>query len=126
MANVPGQNLLRMAFQIIAQQTLQYYQFASRALNSVGQDVTVYAAPVNMLGSWQPIPRNLYQSYGLDLQRDYFTFYTSNNVLDITRDVSGDQVAFRSRRYQVQSANDWFQLDGWKAIVCVDLGADNA
>ena len=28
-----------------------------------------------MDGSWQPVPRALMIEYGLDLQRDYYTFY---------------------------------------------------
>ncbi len=122
---VPGQNILRMALTLIHKQCLLYYQYSSRALNSVGQDVTTYLAPVSMYGSWQPVNRKLYITYGLDLQKDYFTFYTSNNVLDITRDVSGDQLVFMGRRYQVESNNDWFQLDGWKGILCVDLQQDS-
>ncbi len=123
---IPGQNILNMALQIIAKQTIQYYAFVSRSLNAVGQDIATYAAVQNIVGSWQPVPRQVYVLYGLDLQKDYFTFYTSNNLLDITRDVSGDQIAYRGRRYQVESNNDWYQLDGWKGILCVGLGASNA
>ena len=123
---VPGINLLNIASRIIVFQTIQYFQYVSRAVNVIGQDVTTYATVVNIVGSWQPVPRKLYEIYGLDLQKDYFTFYTSNNLLDITRDVSGDQIAFRGRRFQVESGNDWFQLDGWKGVLCVDLGPDNA
>lgn len=119
---IPGINLLNMALTIIAKQTLAYYQFVSRGLNAVGQDITVYASPINLVGSWQPVPRNLYEVYGLDLQKDYFTFYSSNNILDIQRDISGDQVVFMGKRYQVESSNDWYQLDGWKGMLCVDLG----
>jgi len=122
---IPGQNILNMALQIIAKQTIQYYAFVNRSLNAVGQDIATYAAVQNIVGSWQPVPRQVYVLYGLDLQKDYFTFYTSNNLLDITRDVSGDQIAYRGRRYQVESNNDWYQLDGWKGILCVGLGADN-
>jgi len=125
MIGIPGQNLLNMCLTVIAQQTIQYYQFESRALNAVGQDITTYQSVVNIVGSWQPVPRNLYEQYGLDLQKDYFTFYSSNNLLDITRDVSGDQVQFNNRRYQVESANDWYQLDGWKGVLCVGLGDDD-
>ena len=117
--------MLNMALTVISKQTIQYYQYSGRTLNAVGQDVTTYLSVVNLVGSWQPVPRKLYIVYGLDLQKDYFTFYTSNNLLDITRDVSGDQIAFMGRRYQVESDNDWFQLDGWKGVLCVDLGADN-
>jgi len=122
---IPGANILNMAFSLISKQVVNYYQYVSRSTNAVGQDVTVYAAAVSMAGSFQPVPRNLYQTYGLDLQKDYSTFYTSNNLLDITRDVSGDQIAYNGKRYQVQSGNDWFAQDGWKGVLCVNLGADN-
>lgn len=122
---IPGQNILNMAFTMIAKQTVTYYKFISRSPNSVGQDVTVYAAPVAMTGSFQAVPRKMYRELGLDLQKGYSTFYTSNNLLDIARDVSGDQIAFNGRRFQVQSNNDWFAQDGWKGVLCVDLGADN-
>ena len=123
MPNIPGQNLLNMALTVIQQQTVQYYQYSTRSLNAVGQDVTVYLHAVNIVGSWQPVPKDLYQSYGLDLQKEYFTLYTSNNVLDINRDVSGDQVVFNNFRYQCQSDVEWFALDGWKAVLCVYIGA---
>lgn len=123
MPNIPGQNLLNMALTVIQQQTVQYYQYSTRSLNAVGQDVTVYLPVVNIVGSWQPVPKDLYQAYGLDLQKEYFTLYTSNDVLDINRDVSGDQVVFNGRRYQCQSDVEWFALDGWKAILCVYIGS---
>lgn len=123
---IPGQNILNMALSVIAKQQVTYYRFAGRALNSIGQDITTYNSPIFVVGSWQPVPRTLYYQYGLDLQKDYFTFYTSNNVIDVGRDVSGDQIAFNGQRYQCESNNDWFQLDGWKGILCVHIGNDIA
>lgn len=123
MSNIPGQNILNMALTVIRRQTVQYYRYSTRSLNSVGQNVTVYLPVINIVGSWQPVPKSMYMSYGLDLQKEYFTFYTSNDVLDIGRDVSGDQIVFMSRRYQCQSDVEWFKLDGWKAILCVYIGA---
>lgn len=120
---IPGQNILNMAFGAIARQTVMYYQYDSRTLNDVGQDVTSYLTAVSITGSWQPVPRNLYRVYGLDMQKDYFTFYTSNDVLDLQRDVSGDQIVFGGDKYQCQSNNDWYKIDGWKAILCVRIGA---
>lgn len=122
---IPGQNLLNMCLTLIAKQSVTYYRFLSRTANSVGQDITTYASPVTIYGSFQAVPRNLYMQLGLDLQKDYSTFYTSNDVLDITRDVSGDQLVYDGRRYQVESNNDWFTQDGWKGILVVDLGASN-
>lgn len=118
---IPGQNLLNMALSVIARQTVAYFKFSSRALNDVGQDVTVYDAPVNIVGSLQAVPRNLYDQYGLDLQKTYVILYTSTNVLDIGRDVSGDQIEFNGVRYQCESDTDWFPLDGWDAVLCVQI-----
>lgn len=123
---IPGQNLLNMALTVIAKQPMRYYRALGRTLNSVGQDITQYAPVQTIYGSWQPVPRRLYEQFGLDLQKDYFILYTSNNVIDITRDVSGDQLAFDGQRYQCESNTEWFHLDGWNGILCVHLGDDTA
>lgn len=122
--NIPGVNLLNMALTIINGAAITYYSMIGRTSNAVGQFVTTYADGVIITGSFQPVPRNLYEQYGLDLQKTYYTFYTSNNLLDVLRNVSGDQIAFLGKRYQCESANDWFALDGWKGVLCVLIGAD--
>ncbi len=116
---IPGSNLLNLAFSVIAKQSVIYYKALGRALNNVGQDVTTYAAGASLLGSFQPVPRNLYQQFGLDLQRSYFNFYVSADLIDLGRDVSGDQIVFNNQRYQCESATDWYSIDGWKAVLCV-------
>jgi len=121
---IPGSNLLNIALTVIAKQTITYYRYIDRIQNDIGQDVTQYAPAVEIVGSFQPVPRSLYQVYGLDFQKSYFTFYTSNNVKDIARNISGSQIAFQGRRYQCESNNDWYGEDGWKGILCVDIGAD--
>ena len=123
---IPGQNILNMALTVIARQAITYYQYSGRAQNSVGQDMTIYNQPITIVGSFQPVPRNLYQQYGLDFQKDYFTFYTSNNVIDVGRDVSGDQIAFNGQRFQCESDVAWFQMDGWVGVICVHIGLDIA
>lgn len=116
---IPGANVLNMALSVIAKQTVIYYQYISRTLNNVGIEVGNYDTGVPLAGSFQPVPRNLYNQFGLDLQRDYFTFYVSANLLDLGRDVSGDQIEFNGIRYQCESDNDWFAIDGWKGVLCV-------
>ena len=121
---IPGSNLLNLALTVIARQSVTYYKMIGRALNNVGQDVTTYEPPVVVTGSFQPVPRKLYQQYGLDLQKNYYTFYVSANFLDVARDVSGDQIAFNGIRFQCESNNDWYAIDGWKGVLCVEIGAD--
>lgn len=124
MSFIPGQDLLAMALTLIAPQNLIYYKALGRTLNVLGQYVTQFAEGVVMSGSWQPVPRALIMQYGLDLQKDYYTFYTSNNVLDLDRDITADQVAFNGQLFQVESDNDWFALDGWKGILCIHIAPD--
>lgn len=121
---VPGSNLLKQALTVIQPQTIVYYKANGRVVNTVGQYQTSYDTGVSVLGSFQPIPRQLYQQYGLDLQKDYYTFYTLNDIIDIARDVSNDQIAFNGNRYQCESNTEWFQMDGWKGVVCCYISPD--
>lgn len=117
--NIPGANLLKIAFTVIAQQTVGYLKATGRTVNAVQQQVTTYASSVLIKGSFQPVPRSLYEVNGLDFQKVYYTFYSSMNIIDIQRDVSADQITFNSATYQVLSSNDWFAVDGWKGVLCV-------
>lgn len=121
MPNIPGVNLLNLALSVIQQQTVIYYKFDERTVNDVGQYQSSFENGVEIVGSFQPVPRNLYRTYGLDFQKEYYTFYTSNDLLDLQRDVSGDQIEFMGKRYQCESNNDWFKLDGWKGVLCVNI-----
>jgi len=119
--SIPGQNLLNMALTMIHRQKITYYKYIGRVLNSVGQYVTTYEPPSDIFGSWQPVPRNLYAQYGLDFQKNYYTFYSLSDVMDLKRDITSDKVAYNSQLFQVESANDWFALDGWKGVLCVQI-----
>lgn len=125
MFDVPGCDLLDLAFTVINSQTVMYYQYADRTLNSIGQYVATYSDPFPLEGSFQPVPRNLYSQYGLDFQKEYWTFYASLEILDVSRDVSGDQLTFGGSLYQVLSDNDWYKIDGWGGVLCVRVGPDN-
>jgi hypothetical protein len=118
---IPGSDILNDALSIISSQAITYYKFSGRTLNAVGQDVAVYDAPVTVYGSFQPIQRNFYQQLGLDLQKSYFNLFTSNNIVDVGRDVSGDQVNFQGQMYQCESLTQWFDMDGWVQIRCVAI-----
>jgi len=120
---VPGSNLLNLALSVIAKQTVMYYKNTDRAINSIGLDIAEYDSPVAIKGSVQPVRRSLYEKNGLDFQRRYVTFYASTKVIDITRDLSGDQFSWNGRQWQVLSTNDWYAQDGWTGILAVDIKA---
>lgn len=123
---IPGANVLARAFRIIAQQTVIYYRTLGRTLNPVGQEITQYATGVAVTGSFQPVPRKLYTQFGLDLQKSYFTFYVSKELIDTARNTAGDQIAYDGQRYQCESSVAWFNIDGWESMLCVHIGLDIA
>jgi hypothetical protein len=118
---VPSSDLLNDALLVIKPQAINYYMASGRITNNMGQYITTYNDPVVIQGSFQPVPRNQYQQLGLDLQKSYFNLYTSTDIIDVARDVSGDQIEFNSVRYQCESLTKWFDIDGWVAIRCVAI-----
>jgi hypothetical protein len=124
--SVPGSNLLSQALTVIVSQTITYYKWNTRTVNEVGQYVSTYDAPIDIRGSFQPVPKSLYTAYGLDLQKEYYTFFTLNDLLDINRDVSNDQIVFNGIRFQCESDVEWFAVDKWKAVLCCKLKLEGA
>lgn len=118
---IPGSNLLKAASRLIAFQVVTYYKFDSRQNNEIGVLETIYDAPISIKGSFQPIPKNLYEQYDLDLSKNYATFYAPNDILDIQREVSGDYIVYAGKPYQCESNNDWFPQDGWKGVLVIQV-----
>ncbi|MGJ0509057.1 MAG: phage collar protein [Methylocystis sp.] len=121
----PGSNLLAQALTVIAPQLAQYWAATGREVNTVGIYVTSFAEPVDVYGSIQPVPRALYEKYGLDFNKNYVTFYTTRAIDDVFRGRSGDQLTFGGKRWQVESSNDWQFVDGWNGLLCIEVTADD-
>lgn len=119
---IPGSNLLKAAFKIIAKNTVQYYRNTGRTASTVGTYVAAYASPVAMQGSVQAVPRSRYAELELDLSKDYITFYTMNNILGLEREVAGDKLVWNGREYACESPDDWYAQDGWMGVLCIDVG----
>lgn len=119
--SVPGSNLLRLAMGPIRRQTLQHRAFTGRTINSVGDYVSTFAAPVDITGSMQPVNRALYQQLGLNLAKNYSMLYTEANVMPTERDREGDYVDFGGRVWQCESDQDWRAVDGWRKFLCVEV-----
>jgi hypothetical protein len=116
---IPGANLLALAQTVIRQQTVQYLAFTGRANNAIGQFVASFAEPVDILGSFQPVPRQKYAEMGLDATREYAYFYSTQQLDDVNRDRSGDQLIFNGKRYEISGSNDWHAIDGWNGVLVV-------
>lgn len=117
-----GSNLLAMASRVIKTTTVKYYEYTSRTLLPNGLYDATYAAAVDVSGSLQAVPRNMYDKYGLDYQKEYWNFYVSRDVIDLGRDVAGDQIVVGSHKLQCESITAWIMIDGWNAVLCVKVG----
>lgn len=118
-------NILEVALSALGYQTVTYLRFLSRSTNSIGIIEPVYDSPVEIMGSFQAVPKNLYEQFGLDFQKKYVTFYSSYELLDIQRDVSSDQIVYAGKRYQVESSNDWYAQYNWTGVLCVEIDNSN-
>ena len=123
MVMLPGSNLLKTALTVIARQEFLYLRFRSRTAGPNGLDVTEYWPGVKATGSAQPVPRDLYDRQGLDMQRTYWNFFLERKVIDIDRDVAGDQFEYKGDRYQCLSRTPWYDVDGWDQVLCVKVQA---
>lgn len=119
---IPGINLLNIALGVIAPQTLQWFKFAGNVTNDLGQDIPSYEAPVTIIGSFQAVDIKTVQELGLDTGKQYRNFYTSNKLEMVERQTSPDYAVYQGRKYQVQGHADWYNQDGWKGILFVDIG----
>ena len=118
---IPGSNILNQALSVIAQTQFLYYMANARTPNSVGQYQSTYNQPRMLTGSVQAVPRNLYEKYGLEFQNHYLKIYVSQNVIDVTRNSSGDMVVYSCSNWQIESITPWFAIDGWVEIIAVQV-----
>lgn len=118
---IPGSNLLNMALGVIGAQEVQWRRNTGVVTNSAGIDVASFAAPETVFGSFQAVPRSLYQFQGLDFTKNYAMFYASHDMKDVLRDRAGDRLTYGSVTYAVESATSWFLQDGWDGVLCVEL-----
>lgn len=114
-------NLLNSALGLIGHQTLSYKHFTGYSVSDIGVKVSIYEEPIFLRGSFQPVPKELYEVNGLDFKQQWFVFYTSKDILEIGEDTSSDILVYNSKRYQVTSKNDWLDFNGWVGVLCVRI-----
>lgn len=118
---VPGSDLLSDAFEAIDTIEVQILRQVGRTKNAVGQYVTAFAEPETYDASVQAVNRSAYSFLGLDFAKTYFNVYLSTDAHAFNRGEGGDQVIFGSKRLEIISDLDWFDLDGWVGLLCVRL-----
>ncbi len=119
----PGSNLLAAALTVIPAQAATYRRWAGSTTNAAGRTAATYDAPVTLYGSMQPVPATRMAMLGLDMTKAYSVFYASRRFLEPGRDdCAGDLLDYDGRRWQSVSKTGWFAVDGWDALLTVDVG----
>jgi hypothetical protein len=121
--SVPGMNVLNAALSVLGRQRVDYYRDVGRIVNAAGRDDTLYADPVVVAGSFQPLDMRTMQTLGLDMARNWATFHAPIDVIDPTRGKSGDELEYFGRRYHAHDAANWYAQDGWTWSIWVDTDA---
>lgn len=119
--SIPGRNLLNTALRVIKSDTASFLKVNGRRKNSKGQWVPTYDDPVPIRGSIQSVPRTLYQTLGLDFQKNYINIYSSMSIQDIGRGTSSDRILFNDKTFVALSSNDWIAIDGWNGVMFVEV-----
>lgn len=121
--NIPGANLLGIAMRVIRPQTLQLRAFVSRQENEAGDTIPVFAAPVDISGSMQPVDKKMYQELGLNLNKNYSTLWVFGSVQPTARDHNGDLVIFPSNgaTWQCESDRNWSDVGEYRKVLCVEV-----
>jgi len=122
---VPGSNLLKKAFKVIAQTPVTWEVLSGTIINDIGMEVKSYLPPAIIKGSVQPVSKDKYEQFGLDFKKVYFNFYTTNEILGVGRDFSGDRVTYNNIQFQVTDETEWFNLDGWNHALLVSADLNN-
>ena len=119
--SVPGSNLLNMALGLISSQAVGWRAYVGKTINAAGFEVPTFAEPVTVYGSFQPVSDNMVQQLGLDMTKNYATFFASRNFGEVDRDKTGDRLIYAGRVYQIESKTPWHDQDGWDYVLCVEL-----
>jgi len=125
--NIPGSNLLGVAMSVLARSEVKYFKRLPSVVQANGIKANVFADGVlDKSGIVQPVQKSAYAQNGLDLQKSYIDWWVQQDVIDLGRGNAGDQIEYKGRRYQLMSEQDWFRMDRWTQVRCVDIGAANA
>ena len=116
------ENILGLALTVIPTQEALLFRWQGREINAIGFDEDVFADPVPLTGSIQPIDRSRYGYMGLDASKGYVAVYCPDLVQGLTKTLNPDQIEYQGRRYRVMVDTDWSGPAGFTGVMAVDIG----
>lgn len=114
------ENILLTAFNVIPPESLSYEKFIGNTTNELGYDVPEYADPVITQGSIQQhISPNMYQAYGLSLNKDYALVNLPESVLGTEQQKTPDRLTFHGKKWIIIDNHNWYIYNGWCKVLVV-------
>nr|WP_314265601.1 hypothetical protein [uncultured Moellerella sp.] len=118
-------HLQRIAAAVIPQQSLLWYRFEQRSLDERGHYQNQYYPAEQIFGSWQAVDSQELQEMGFASHKIYRRFYTSFDIKKVQGGTAPDYLVFLDKRYEVVGDADWYQQDGWKSVLCIEVGEND-
>ena len=112
-------NLLNTALSVLPKTKAKWYQFDKLEVDDRGREKATYKEPVNIVGNFQAMDIKTIQEMGLDTNKEYKVFYTSNNIKQVQRDTSPDYLEILEDKYDILDNNNWFKINGWNGFLCI-------
>ena len=117
-------NLFNQASTIIPSQGGEIIRWSGRVRNAKGNWEDQYAAPAPICGSFQSVPRTIFEKMGLDYKKTYYMLFTSEDVSGLERDKAGDRIIYSGKLLKAETEGGWKPVDGWSGILMVEIPDD--
>lgn len=112
-------NLCGISKSVLSADTLAWYKYLIAATDDLGLDQPVYADKIYIKANVQNLDREMVQSRGFDLEKNYITIFVEEYLVGIGRDVAGDIVIYKGKQYKCLAVNDWHSQNGWVQVNAV-------
>ena len=124
-------NVLARALNIIPKQQVKYKKFKSVAVNTIGNQVNVYEAPITVEGSIQPTDQDTLYKLGIANTGDIYTVFLRGNAVSIAQIQSNDIIVGADGTvYNIFRADIWeyYPNQDWNRVLvkrAKNYGSDN-
>lgn len=113
-------NLFAVAMSGIPTIAVSYSPYTGQTQSEVGTSINTYGTAQTFQASVQPVKQETFHKLGLQIGKKYKAVYMSANVRGVSEIKSPDKLVFGGKTWiMLTDLEDWFEYDGWRAIIVV-------
>lgn len=117
-------DLLSLAMTVIPPEKVRLYKAGGMAVDEYGIERPEYAEAEEIKASVQAVDNQMYQTFGLDLQKNYKLVYASVKLAGINSQEVPDRIEYDGKLYEVVRETDWSTYNGWSGVLVVEVKAN--